>query len=78
MRFRAISGHSDLDHAVIFIMECSGCGKNLREFHDEIDRHKLKYCPSCGKKLNWRCRLISNDKVVDILNKAIQAEGEEK
>ena len=74
MRFRAIAG--EYDHATIFIMECSGCRKSLHEFHGEIDRHRLKYCPYCGKKLNWRCRRISDDKIVDILNKAIQAEGE--
>lgn len=78
MRYRAISCCSDQDHAIVFTMECSGCGKSLYEFRDEIDRHRLNFCPSCGKKLTWRYRRVSNDKIVDVLNKSIQAEGEVK
>ena len=66
MRYRAIAGHSD--KALRLAMECSGCGVNLRDYIDAIDKLKLKYCPECGHKLVQRKSSISYAKIVDMLN----------
>lgn len=67
MRYRAVAGHSDKE--LHLVMECSGCGINLRTYIDAIEKLKLKYCPECGRKLVQRKSSIPYAKIVDMLNK---------
>jgi len=76
MRYRAISGR--YERTTSLIMECSGCGRNLREYLSDIDRHRLNFCPCCGKALKWLCGRVSDDKIIELLNKAYVEEGEAK
>lgn len=67
MKYRSIIGMLGTA-AIRFSMECSSCGQNLRSYHDEILKHKLKFCPNCGRKLAQREPNIKEDVIVKMLN----------
>ena len=74
MKYRAIVGHGD--NHVYCILECSVCGRNLRNFRDEIEKRRLKYCPECGRKLAWLDPSVKNEHILEVLNREADAARE--
>ena len=67
MKYRAVAGHSA--HELCLVIECSGCGMNLRFYEDAIAKRRLRFCPACGRKLVQRRLAVPYDEIVDMLNK---------
>lgn len=66
MKYKEVCGSGDL--VITFTMKCSRCGESLGGFNDLIDKRNLKFCPFCGWRLAHRCRSISKEKIVEMLN----------